>query len=120
MKELLKKISWWVDINLVYLLFNGNKMYRYHQYIERKWGIKPATIRENVLELNSEAVLWDGLDEAIIGISDDNRVVYSLQKIYSELQTLHGWTYEEADKWVAYNISSVYDGEFTPIHIWEF
>jgi len=120
MKKLLKKLDWWFDINIAYYFYNGNKMHRYYEYLERKWGIKPATIRENVLELNADAVLWDDLDEAIIGISDDNRVVYSIQKMITELQKNNKWTYEEADEWVNYNITSAYVGEFTPIHIYEF
>lgn len=120
MRELLKKLDWWFDINVAYYFYNGNKMHRYHQYLESKWGIKPATIRENIAELNPDAIMWDGLDAAIIGISDDNRVVYLIPKMITELQMANDWTYEEADEWLSFNITSAYVGEFTPIHIYEF
>ena len=40
MKKLLKKIEFWVDIHLVYFLYNGNKTQRYYDMLQRKWGIK--------------------------------------------------------------------------------
>ena len=120
MKKLLKKIDWWIDINLVYLLFNGNKMYRYHNYLEQKWGVPNTTIREKITELNVDAVMWDGVDDAIIGMSDDSRVVYSIPQMIDELQKANNWSYETAEEWVNYNIISAYVGEFTPIYIYEF
>lgn len=37
MKKILKKIEFWVDMNLVYFLYNGNKIHRYYDYINKKW-----------------------------------------------------------------------------------
>ena len=38
MKNLLKKIEKWYDLNVVYFLFKGNKTYRYHAYLKNKYG----------------------------------------------------------------------------------
>jgi len=38
MKNLLKKIEKWYDINIVYFLFNGNKTHRYFEYLKNKYG----------------------------------------------------------------------------------
>jgi hypothetical protein len=40
MKTLLKKIEFWIDINLTYFLFNGRKIQRYYDYLDKKWNIK--------------------------------------------------------------------------------
>jgi hypothetical protein len=69
--------------------------------------------------MNPEAILWDGLDDAIIGISIDNRTVYGLNKMILLFQE-QGMSEEEAMEWIDFNIISAYVGEYTPIHIWEF
>jgi hypothetical protein len=40
MKQLLRKIELWIDIHIVYFLYNGNKTQRYYDYLEQKWNIK--------------------------------------------------------------------------------
>jgi hypothetical protein len=77
------------------------------------------SLREKVADMNTEAVLWDGLDDAIIGISIDNRTVYGLNKMILLFQE-QGMSEEEAMEWIDFNIISAYVGEYTPIHIWEF
>lgn len=74
------------------------------------------SIKDKISEHNEDAILWDGLDEAIIGISSDGRVVYDIEKIISELQK-QGMEEEEAMEWYGFNIESAYVGEYTPIHI---
>ena len=77
------------------------------------------SLREKVADMNPEAILWDGLDDAIIGISIDNRTVYGLNKMILLFQE-QGMSEEEAMEWIDFNIISAYVGEYTPIHIWEF
>jgi hypothetical protein len=77
------------------------------------------SLREKVAEMNPEAILWDGLDDAIIGISVDDRAVYGLNKMILLFQQ-QGMSEEEAIEWMDFNIISAYVGEYTPIHIWEF
>ena len=40
MKQLLRKIDLWIDIHLVYFLYNGSKTQRYYDYLNKKWNIK--------------------------------------------------------------------------------
>jgi hypothetical protein len=77
------------------------------------------SLREKVSDMNPEAIFWDGLDDAIIGISIDNRTVYGLNKMILLFQE-QGMGEEEAMEWIDFNIISAYVGEYTPIHIWEF
>jgi hypothetical protein len=74
--------------------------------------------RAKIAEVNPDAILWDDLDEAIIGIDVDNIVVYDIYKMELEIMKLHDCTFEEAVEWVDYNILSAYVGEWTPKHIW--
>jgi hypothetical protein len=81
--------------------------------------VPELSLREQIAEINPEAVLWDGLDDAIIGISVDDRAVYGLNKMILLFQQ-QGMSEEEAMEWMDFNIISAYVGEYTPIHIWEF
>jgi len=64
-----------------------------------------------------EAVLWDGCDEAIIGVSN-GRVVYGRGALVAVF-VAQGMTEEEADEWVGYNIEGAYFGELTPLIVQE-
>lgn len=76
--------------------------------------------RQQIAEINPEAILWDDLDAAIIGITLEGRVVYDiilLEKVFYENNEQH-MDIDEAKEWVSYNILSTYVGDWTPIHIW--
>ena len=74
--------------------------------------------RAKIHEINPDAVLWDGLDDCIIGITQDNVAVYDIHKMELEIMKLQDCTFEEAVEWVDYNILSAYVGEWTPKHIY--
>jgi hypothetical protein len=40
MRKLLAKIEFWIDVNLVYFLYNGRKQDRYFEMLQRKWNLK--------------------------------------------------------------------------------
>lgn len=40
MGKLLKKLDWYFDYYIAYMLYNGNKRDRYYEYMENKWGKK--------------------------------------------------------------------------------
>ena len=79
--------------------------------------------REFIAQFNPDAVMWDGLDEAIIGLSTNGNVIYDVNKIQEILYV--GWkedpkddvTMDDVIEYVEYNILCAYVGEFTPIHI---
>jgi hypothetical protein len=81
--------------------------------------INCADIRESINEINPNAILWDDMDDAIVGISDDGRVVYDINKMEYIIHDKDGMTFDEAAEWVNFNILSAHLGEFTPIHIWK-
>lgn len=76
--------------------------------------------REKIIEANPDTYMWDDMDEAIVGISDDGRVIYDIYKmeclVYNENKD--NMTFEEAVEWVDFNVLSAYLGDLTPIHIW--
>ncbi len=76
--------------------------------------------RQRISEINPEAVLWDGLDDAIIGVTPEGKAVYDIEMMCSIVwrDNKKYITPDEAAEWVDYNILSTYAGEFTPIHIW--
>ena len=76
------------------------------------------TKREKIASLCEESILWDDLDEAIIGLTTDMRVVYDTYKIQSILMEESGMTYDEAVEYADYNIYSAHVGEYTPVHIY--
>jgi len=67
--------------------------------------------------MNENTILWDGLNESIIGFSPDGVAVYDIEKMITHFQS-QGMTREEAQEWVDFNILGAYVGELTPIHIY--
>lgn len=61
-------------------------------------------------------ILFDGLDEAVIGISTDDRAVYSYERIIKVLSK--DMSYEEAMEYADFNIVGFYV-ENGPIVIYE-
>ena len=72
---------------------------------------------KNILENYEDLLIADGYDEAIIGVSSKEIVVYSIQKIV-EILMAEGLSDEEALEFFEYNIEGSYVGEKTPIYIW--
>jgi hypothetical protein len=76
----------------------------------------------NILDIlkenNPQAILWDDLDNALIGYTEDYVAVYSIQSIIKCLMENNtDWSEEDACEWYGFNISQAYVGENTPIHI---
>ena len=74
---------------------------------------------------NPDAIVWDGLDAAIIGISTNGNVVYDITKIQQIL--FDEWSkndktiqMDDVIDYVEYNILCAHVGEFTPIHMIKF
>ena len=74
-------------------------------------------IRERITEYNPEAILWDGLDSCIVGMSTDGRAIYSLDNMLTHFQIHEEMSEEEAIEYIDYNIIAAYVGEYTPIHM---
>lgn len=76
---------------------------------------------EEIQDINPEALICDGFDEAIIGMAERINlgpvVAYSVEKILDILINRDGMTYEEAVEYYEFNIVGAWFGEFTPIFI---
>ena len=58
----------------------------------------------NDMDLDTPVVVMDGYDDAVIGITLDNRLIYSLDKIRQILMDVDGMTQEDAEDYISYNI----------------
>ena len=74
-------------------------------------------MREAIADYNPDAILWDGLDDAIIGITTNGQAVYDTAKIHEVLMRESDMTLDEAIEFAEYNIFGTHVGEFTPIHV---
>ena len=75
-------------------------------------------LKETIAEYNPEALLADGHDHAIMGYTNDGRVVYSADQIIGGLIN-QGMTEEEAIEFFDFNIAGAFVGEYTPIYMYE-
>lgn len=68
---------------------------------------------------HDEAVVFDGpdFDEAIVGVTDESRVIYDYDKMVHCLRAFHNMTEEEAEDFIGYNTMRAipYAGERAPI-----
>lgn len=76
--------------------------------------------REIICDMGYEdAIVFDGpdYDDAIVGVSEDGRVIYDYNKMVESLMSHDGMTEDEAADFVGYNAirSLPYAGEKAPI-----
>jgi hypothetical protein len=60
----------------------------------------------------------DGYDDAVMGISTDGKLVYSVEKMIEILIRDGDVNEEEAIEWLEYNTFNAYVGEMTPIWVY--
>lgn len=87
---------------------------------EEVMDMEAVDIREQISEYNPEAILWDGLDSCIIGMSTDGRAIYSLDSLLNHFQIHEDMSEQDAREHIDYNIVGAYVGEYTPIHMHTF
>ena len=79
------------------------------------------SIQETIFEINEEALVCDGFDDAIIGMAERINlgpvVAYSVEKIIEILMKRDGMDYEEAYEFYSFNIVGAWMGEFTPVFV---
>ena len=81
-----------------------------------------STIEDyNIHEFAEGAIILDGLDEAIVGITEEfgtgRRILYSKDKILDILMKRDLMTYSESEEFYDYNILGLYAGEQNPIFL---
>jgi|TARA_B100000676_G_C17468291_1_gene527284 hypothetical protein len=75
-------------------------------------------VREEVAEVNFEAMFADGFDDAVIGVDTYGRVVYDYDKCVDILmEEDDDLEYIDAIEYMDYNVTGAYVGEYTPIFI---
>ena len=75
---------------------------------------------EKLLEYGYEDVKYlvnESYDDALIGVSEDNRAVYDFGLMIEWLINKYGWSVEESIEWIEYNTIRAlpYFGEGAPI-----
>lgn len=77
-------------------------------------------IKQQLVDENSEALLADGFDEALIGVARRcgqlSLAVYSREKCIEILAREMG---EDAEEYFEFNVSGSWNGENTPIFLWQ-
>jgi hypothetical protein len=77
------------------------------------------SILDKIRENNPEAIIWDDLNDAIIGFSTNYVAVYDIDKLAEcLLKNNPEWEEQDALEWIDYNILGAYVGEYTPLHIY--
>ena len=78
-------------------------------------------LSEDIAEVNPEALICDGFDDAIIGMAERINlgpvVAYDVEKMIEIMVNRDGMTDEEAWEFYYFNIVGSWVGEFTPIFI---
>jgi len=78
---------------------------------------KPSHIVEILEELNPEAILYDGLDDALVGITarcgTDAIALYDREKCI-EIFMASGMSNQEAEEYFCFNVEGCYAGPHTP------
>lgn len=76
-------------------------------------------LKQTIADYNPEAMFADGFDHAIMGYSNDLKVIYSANMILETLVERDGMTPDEAIDYFNFNIEGAYVGEYTPIFMHE-
>lgn len=79
----------------------------------------PEQIREELVEANPEAQLFDGLDKALVGYGQQYSGTQVLAAYDYEMCVAvfveEGMSYEEAVEWMEFNVACLWCGEGTPL-----
>lgn len=80
-----------------------------------------AVIAEEIAARNPEALLADGLEDALVGYTANHhapvRAVYDAERCRQILIDRDGMTYEEASEFLEFNTFGAYVGENGPVYM---
>ena len=80
---------------------------------------KRAAVEDYLSEESPEAILFDGLDDALIGVASQwgqpTLVVYSYDKLVATVKYQGPMSYEEAVEYVDFNVVGLWAGPGTPL-----
>ena len=75
-----------------------------------------TNLRDKIADSFPQSILWDNLDNSVVGITSEGRVVYSIDKMILHFMN-EGMNEDESIEWIEFNILNQYIGEYTPLHI---
>jgi hypothetical protein len=80
------------------------------------------TTYDTILENNPKVDFpcFPEINNAVIGVTDDMKLIYSEEKTIEIFMKNHNWTYEEALDWYCHNVACCYIGLKTPLFTSEF
>lgn len=67
--------------------------------------------------IHEDSLKADGFDDCIIGVTNDGKVVYDIEKMISTLVHKEDMEYEEANEYLEFNTFGAYVGDYTPIYV---
>jgi len=76
-------------------------------------------LKEQIRLANPDALLADGLDNALAGYDTQGRAIYFIDAIIGTLMERDGMTNTEANEFFDFNIAGAFVGEYTPIYMYE-
>ena len=83
----------------------------------------PEEIKDLLAQENPEALLWDGFDDALIGVvsraCQSHLALYSVPKCVTILCKRDGLTKDEAADYLEFNTLCAYMGPMTPLYTYE-
>lgn len=89
--------------------------------IDARYARRRVCFKEVLAEENPKAIVFDGLEEAMIGVGGQTTqrlAVYSVRKIMELLKQKHG-DEQTAQEWFDFNIATLWAGENTPILVYD-
>ena len=70
------------------------------------------SIRDWIAEQNQDAIMINGYDHSVIGISPNGSVIYSVESILKTLVGMeHHWNFDDAIEWFEFNIQGSFTGK---------
>ena len=81
------------------------------------------SLRDECAEVDEEMILYDGLDNAVIGYSsrcgEEPVAIYDYEKMVECFVDENDWSREEAVEWISFNIENAWIGPRTPHILYE-
>ena len=71
-------------------------------------------------DVNPDAALWTGLDDAVVGIvlrGTKPVAVYDYDLMVGVFMRNEDWTRDDAVEWIEFNVIEAYVGDGTPFHV---
>jgi len=77
-------------------------------------------VLDQIAECVPDAMLADGLDDAVLGHDTKGRVVYSVERAVGIFMERDGMDLETAREHFDFNVEQAYVGEMTPLYIYTY